>query len=273
MKIIVSICENINNSEFDIPTVMKSAPFIFVDLDGTLRKGSHWEELDHEAVNTFKKIYQNHNTYILTNNTTHSAKEIAKHLNIDVKRVITPLHALPKNIPLGKSIYVIGNKDTINDINEIGYITNSFDKSYDAILIANNYFMTSEDWEIISINKSQTVFITDHCNSVTRKYCSDTVYAHHSQNDLFPDIGSYTDIIKNVYSSNVVLLGKPTIDILYNFGNLEKSLFIGDSLNSDIGLANKLKGFGILIDTTKPTGYCPVDNCYIVRHIKDICFL
>ena len=268
MKTIMAICEKINK-----PVKQFTPNYIFVDLDGTLRSGSFWEGLDIEALKAFRTLYTNHNTYILTNNTTHSKQEIADILQISERHIITPINGLLKHLNPGSYVYVIGNRDTISSVNQLGYKTYSYNKQYDAILIANTYFMTCYDWEIISNNKRATVFITDNCRTVTRKYCSDLKYNKLSEDDLFPDIGSYTDIIKSVYHSKIVLLGKPNADILHQFDNLENSVFIGDSLASDIGLANKLNATGFLIHPTKPVGYCPLDDCHVVRHIKDISFL
>ena len=56
----------------------------------------------------------------------------------------------------------------------------------------------------------------------------------------------------------------------------KKAIIIGDSLNTDIALAHKMKlahkidFYGFLVDPTKPAGYDYNLNCYIIHDLSDL---
>jgi ribonucleotide monophosphatase NagD (HAD superfamily) len=272
MEEIMDLCESIQSNYFNLDTI-KSCDTFFFDLDNTLRIGSHWSG---DILYDLSKI-KNKNVFILTNNTTHSLQSISKFTKLPLDNIINPLCSLPIYIDTNKYIYVIGNSVAKTQIQNMNYNIVHPDHKYDAIVFANSYFLTSEDWMVISNNQDSKLFFTEMVESVKIGDNSDI-----DQNVLFgnsliiPDMGCYGDIIKKLYPklySTLIVLGKPNPNIIKKIKINNRFVIIGDSLNSDIKFSYYTNSYGILLSTNYEPGYNYQLNCYIINSLDDLDYI
>ena len=270
---LMDLCEKINASYYD-KAVFHTVDTLYIDLDKTIRPNCHWDTFDDTCLAVFQQLqkkYTDKNIYVLTNNTTHSAKEISEKLNFGIENIITPLSILHKYVDKTEMIYLVGNQSNYEFLKENNYnITKTYDEQISVVLILNNFFLTSEDMVTLGkiFMKKCKIIISENVKKTDLIDCSDYSYDEKNKNIIIPDIGSITEMLKNVYAiENVITLGKPNKDIIDSTIN-KKAIIIGDSLNTDIALAHNLNFYGFLVDQTKKEGYDYMLNCYIVNDLK-----
>lgn len=272
---ILDICEEINKKYnekyFDIKDVMcDTNKNIIFDLDGTLRSGSHWST-PIVLPQILKK--KGHSVYIVTNNTSHSPLEICNHTGVNKENIFSPITNLDKFIKNKKdaSIYVIGNQETINCIADQGFNIKTNDGTYKYILIANSYFLTGEQWIIISKNINSTFIICDDSDFVSVKHCSDVKYEQINENIIIPDLGSYIKIIKQLNpDAKLEYIGKPYVGIVENISNVKNSVIVGDSIKSDIQLAHNIGCYPVLISQKDSHGYNLLYDCFVINSLDQL---
>jgi ribonucleotide monophosphatase NagD (HAD superfamily) len=273
---ILDICEDINKEylekKFNLKNILPQIKNIIFDLDGTLRDGSHWSGQNSDTLNTLTLLKnKGYNIYIATNNTSHSVKEIEIHTGINECNIISPITRLHNFIDITKEIYVIGNDDTYQYLDNNGYNINNENKEYEYILFANSYFLTGEQWKIIANNKKATYLICDNSDYVSVKHCSDVIYNLTEENLIIPDIGTYINIIKKLHGDiQVINIGKPNKQLLDSIPDINNSIFVGDSIKNDIGLAHEICCYPILINTTDEIGYNLYYDCFILNHVNQL---
>lgn len=277
MNEILTICENIQSKYFNLETIKESKVYLF-DLDYTLRKNSHFNSDLQFDVKNFEKIYSK-NVYILTNNSTPSFNDISTFTKISEDKIINPICSLPYYVEKDKIIYVIGNNFTKKQVTEIGYIINSKNNKYDVILFANTFYLSALDWIIIANNKNSQLILTEFIEYSSLENLSDISLDEYNMFDsklIIPDMGSYVKIIEKLYPElykSKIILGKPNINCVYNLTKKykdEKFVVIGDSLETDIKLANNLNSYGILLSDKYDKGYDYLNNCYIIHNLNEL---
>jgi ribonucleotide monophosphatase NagD (HAD superfamily) len=271
-SLIFDICENVQKKAFDMSHIQNADTF-FVDLDGTIRETSHWKSLRSENLQWLHNLMgKKPNTYVITNNTSHSLKEIATKLKIPIANVRNPLTSLNGLIPIGTKVYVIGNEVAKNQITEMGYILT--DKDAESIIIANTCIMGIDEWvtvsEILS-TRDADIYVTEDVKEVLLSRCSDYPSTWNYEKDLYiPDISTYTEMIKSLFKPNKIhVLGKPMTHIVKNIP-FEKAVVIGDSWTTDKGLAENLQAYSVMVDKDRKVGYDYLINSYIISSVTDI---
>jgi histidinol-phosphate aminotransferase len=267
---LMDLCEKINAAYYDI-SVFAKVDTLYIDLDKTIRPNCHWDTFDDTHMILFQQLiekYKEKKIYILTNNTTHSVKNISEKLNFSIENIITPLSILHKYVDKAEMIYLIGNEANYHYLCEQNYnVTKTYDETISVILILNNFFLNSEDMVTLGkiFQKKCKIIISESAKKTDLNDCSDYSYDKQNQNIIIPDVGSVAEMIKNVYAiEDIIVLGKPNPAIIKS----ENAIIIGDSLTTDIALAHKLNFYGFLVDKTKKEGYDYELNCCIIPDLK-----
>jgi ribonucleotide monophosphatase NagD (HAD superfamily) len=277
---LMDLCEKINAAYYD-KTVFDEVDTLYIDLDKTIRPNCHWDTFDDTHLAVFQQLikkYADKKIVVLTNNTTHAAKEISAKLHFPREQIITPLSILHKYVDKTETIYLIGNEANLVYLREQNYtVVKTYDESISVVLILNHFFLTIEEMATIGqiFQKKCKIIVAEHTKKTDLIDCSDYPYDEKNKNIIIPDVGSIAAMFKNVYNQeNIIVLGKPNPAIIEWSG--EKAIIIGDSLNTDIALAHKMKlahkmnFYGFLVDPTKPVGYDYNLNCYIIHDLTDL---
>ena len=271
---LLDILQTIQSGYFDKCDIMNASTFL-IDLDGTLRENGHWSSLTESSKTWFEKITQmKPNTYIVTNNSSHSPLDISQHLNTKLHRVVYPLHVLKFKLPLKSKVYVIGSEQTKTEIINMGYILSCDD--CDAIIFANNFCSLREnDWKVVARNIVHESCKIIFCEMEESVYCRDSSEAHYEPYDidvLLPDMFSLSNVLKNLYNRNdYIILGKPNIEMYDCIEKKEGAIvMIGNSYKNDAQFAKNIGAYPVIIDHSKEVGFDYTCMCYIIHNLYDI---
>ena len=271
---LMDLCEKINAAYYDI-AVFQEVDTLYIDLDKTIRPNCHWDTFADTHLSVFQALQQKYadkKIVVLTNNTTHSIKEINEKLNFDSEQIISPLSILHKYVDKSETIYLIGNEANLVYLRNQKYnVMKTYDETISVVLILNHFFLTIEEMATIGkiFQKKCKIIVSENTKKTDLIDCSDYQYDENNKNIIIPDVGSIAEMFKNVYAQdNIIVLGKPNTALIERVG--EKAIIIGDSLNTDIALAHKMKFYGFLVDPTKPAGYDYNLNCYIIHDLSDL---
>jgi histidinol-phosphate aminotransferase len=277
---LMDLSEKINAAYYD-KTVFQEVDTLYIDLDKTIRPHCHWDTFSETHLAVFQQMtqkYADKKIVVLTNNTTHSIKEISEKLHFPSEQIISPLSILHKYVEKTETIYLIGNESNELYLREQNYkVVKTYDETISVVLILNHFFLTIEEMATIGkiFQKKCKIIVAENTKKTDLIDCSDYPYDEENKNIIIPDVGSIAELFKNVYAQeNVIVLGKPNTALIEHVG--EKAIIIGDSLNTDIALAHKMKlahkmnFYGFLVDPTKPVGYDYNLNCYIIHHLSDL---
>lgn len=216
---------------------LKSVKNFVFGLDGTLWK---WSELVKDAKRTVKKLKkEGKNIYIVTNNALLTRDGVAKRLNklglkIKSDSILTSGHVAAQVLAdrgVNKA-YVLGEQGLIDELTAKDIKISDSCKDVVVALDRNmNYWKLAKAAKLI--NKGANFWITGTASAIDvgkRK---------------IPGEGAYIEALKTITGQKPKLLGKPS-DHMKNalsdkFGFYpEKTIMIGDSLQTDIALGNKL---------------------------------
>ena len=271
---LMDLCEKINAAYYD-KTVFDEVNTLYIDLDKTIRPNCHWDTFDDTHLAVFQQLikkYADKKIVVLTNNTTHAAKEISAKLHFPREQIITPLSILHKYVDKTETIYLIGTEENAAYLREQNYtVVKTYDETISVVLILNHFFLTIEEMATIGqiFQKKCKIIVAEHTKKTDLIDCSDYPYDEKNKNIIIPDVGSIAAMFKKVYNQeNIIVLGKPNPAIIEWSG--EKAIIIGDSLNTDIALAHAMNFYGFLVDPTKPMGYDYTLNCYIIHDLTDL---
>lgn len=223
---------------------MKYSAIIF-DLDGTVYIGSKAVPGIQQFVNSI--VEKNIKPIFLTNRANRTAEEISNHLNaLGIKshpeNIVTSAHATADYIKKGSTVYCIGESGLVEAIMQKGIkIT---EESPDYVVVSfDRYFNYKKLETACKLINSGSIFIATNIDPVLK-----------IENGFIPGTGAIVAAISAVCKKEPVVIGKPEryiIDYTIKKYSLlpEKTIIIGDNLDTDILAANRTKIKSVLIFT------------------------
>jgi len=205
-----------------------------VDLDNTIRAGSkNTTKPYHDAI---RFLSSRPRVDICTNNASYTPDEISEYLRRFVNghiRVHSPLtFAVDEFRSRGFSrVLVVGNLESRQYLSRF-----SGSAPYDAVFLANNYFVDANTMLDLAIAASQgaAIYYPDTSKITSPDECSDFAT---SGSTRLPDVGAYAEMLRGCgYETR--LLGKPNANIVSSVGT--KLVVIGDSSATDGAMAREL---------------------------------
>lgn len=246
----------------------------FFDCDGVLWKGTHTIPKALETLEYLRSLKKN--LYFITNNSSNTREEYQKKLysrfNMNVKKeeILTSGYSVAlhlSSINFTKKIYVIGSNSLKKELQEIGL--NVFEKCH------NNETFNEEEMSKIQVDSEIGAIVVGYDNKLNNYKFA---YAHlcFQQNPeclfiatncdstfpygdvLLPGTGSIVNCLSTILNQKPLIFGKPEKYLFQHLKdkfkiNLEKSVMIGDRLDTDIlmGINSNVKTILVLSGVTK----------------------
>ena len=236
------------------------------DLDGTIYKGNLLLPKVKETYDFLKNI--GINIIFLTNNSSQTPAEIKSKLEkllkveINIHSIVTPLNVLQTVDELVNSkVYIFGSSNIENYIKKFNKNIVPIDKA-ESIIIGRK-----EEVDFNLVNEIASFIL-----SGKKAFCLNKDLTFPTEKGEKPGNGAVVKILEELTNMKVESLGKPDqffINYLKNY-NYEINYVIGDRVDTDIILANKLKIESILI-RSGVTNFMNAENAtYVIDEFDEL---
>lgn len=238
---------------------------VLFDLDGTIYYGPEPISGANETIEYFRNAGKK--IFFTTNNSTKTRRQIYERLvnmkiNCNLEEVLTSgyvaaMYCKHNNL---QNVYIFGSTNLIEEFNELGVVVNQ-NSSAENLLIGFNPSMTYDD-----LTNALQVALNAKCILACNK---ERTYPGENAK-LMPGCGAMTAPIEWCAKRECdVVIGKPNtlmIDLLSDMEKMPTSRFlvVGDTLESDIRMANSAGAQSILLSKEK------VDKTICVPTIKEV---